>query len=179
MIDLLVIYTDNLDTAHAFYRDLGLEFTKERHGLGPEHYATELRGGIIFELYPATTKRPANPGLRLGLTLPARTRAPGRHTLTDPDGRTLVLTLTETAMTETEIHTAVTEHIGPNATTDIHRHPTGALSLTIHTTTDVISIDGQANTWAWTLNPSDDSAGHDHTTTSLTQALTDASNALN
>lgn len=178
MIDLLVIYTDDLATTHDFYSNLGLKFAKEQHGCGPEHYATELTGGGVLELYPATTKRPANAGMRLGLTLPADTRTPSRQNLTDPDGRTIVLTLTETAMTDTEINAAVAEHIGPHTTTDIHRHPSGALSLTIRTAADVISIDGQTGTWAWTLNPSDDSAGHDHTATSLTQALTDAGNAL-
>ncbi|MFI6697908.1 VOC family protein [Streptomyces sp. NPDC050509] len=94
-IDLLVIYSDELDACRAFYAGLGLTFAKERHGAGPEHYAAEL-DGTIFELYPSSARRPATGSLRLGLTLPAGAGAtPGRHTLTDPDGRTVVLTVQE------------------------------------------------------------------------------------
>ncbi|MBB1260170.1 VOC family protein [Streptomyces alkaliterrae] len=178
MIDLLVLYTNNLDSAHAFYSDLGLAFAKEQHGTGPEHYAAQLQNGAILELYPATPRRPANAGLRLGLTLPAGTRAPGRRQMSDPDGRALILTLTEQTMTTPEIETAVTERFGPTATADIHRHPTGALSVTIHAGGDTITLDGKGNSWGWTLNPAPDSAGHEHTATSLTNALDVASSTL-
>ncbi|MGJ6960365.1 glyoxalase/bleomycin resistance/dioxygenase family protein [Streptosporangium sp. G11] len=91
---LIVIYTDRLDACHAFYTGLGLTFIKERHGAGPEHYAVPL-GGTVFELYPASSSRPTTGGLRLGLTIPAgsaaQALAPGRHILTDPDGRVVDL----------------------------------------------------------------------------------------
>ncbi|MEU8382175.1 glyoxalase/bleomycin resistance/dioxygenase family protein [Streptosporangium sp. NPDC048865] len=92
--DLIVVYTDRLDACHAFYTGLGLTFVRERHGAGPEHYAASL-GGTVFELYPAGDRRPATGSLRLGLTVPAgptaRGPAPGRHVLTDPDGRVVDL----------------------------------------------------------------------------------------
>nr|WP_062330268.1 hypothetical protein [Herbidospora sakaeratensis] len=93
MIDLVVVYTDRLDECHAFYTALGLTFTKERHGAGPEHFAAQL-GPAVFELYPAAGKPPTG-RLRLGLTLPpGHGREPGLHTVTDPDGRTIALTVT-------------------------------------------------------------------------------------
>ncbi|GAA4183965.1 glyoxalase/bleomycin resistance/extradiol dioxygenase family protein [Streptosporangium oxazolinicum] len=91
---LIVVYTDRLDACHAFYTGLGLTFAKERHGAGPEHYAATL-GGTVFELYPAGGRRPVTGSLRLGFTVPAgstvRTLTPGRHVLTDPDGRVVDL----------------------------------------------------------------------------------------
>ncbi|WP_329376073.1 VOC family protein [Streptomyces sp. NBC_01351] len=96
-IDLLVIYTTRLEACRDFYAGLGLDLVPERHGNGPDHYAAILAGGGVLELYPAT-RRPETGYLRLGLTAPARgslARAAGRHDLTDPDGRTVVLTVTE------------------------------------------------------------------------------------
>ncbi|MFE2555987.1 VOC family protein [Streptomyces sp. NPDC059352] len=94
--DLIVLYTEQLDACHAFYSGLGLTLVREQHGNGPEHYAATLAHGTLLELYPAT-RRPATGYLRLGLTAPASaTSTPaGRHTLTDPDGRTVVLTIHE------------------------------------------------------------------------------------
>ncbi|MEU8041090.1 hypothetical protein [Streptosporangium sp. NPDC049078] len=89
---LIVIYTDQLDACHGFYSRLGLTFVKEQHGAGPEHYAATL-DGTVFELYPATSRRPATGSLRLGFTVPADavTLSPGRHVLTDPDDRVVEL----------------------------------------------------------------------------------------
>lgn len=99
---LIVIYTDRLDGCRAFYAGLGLTFTKERHGAGPEHYAA-LLDGTVFELYPADGRRPATGSLRLGFTVPAGSTAlafaPGRHVLTDPDGRVVDLRVTEEGTT--------------------------------------------------------------------------------
>ncbi|WP_066361968.1 guanosine polyphosphate pyrophosphohydrolase [Herbidospora mongoliensis] len=93
MLDLIVLYTDRLDACHAFYSGLGLTFQKEQHGSGPEHFSTTL-GSVVFELYPAGEKPPTG-RLRIGLTLPPGSGVePGRHTLTDPDGRTVALTVT-------------------------------------------------------------------------------------
>ncbi|MGW3091327.1 VOC family protein [Streptomyces sp. NPDC001108] len=96
-IDLVVIYTPWLDACRDFYTGIGLEFVREQHGTGPMHYAAPLPGGGVLELYPAT-RHPATGSLRLGLTAPAHAGSPhpaGRHTLTDPDGRTVVLTITD------------------------------------------------------------------------------------
>ncbi|MEU4353352.1 VOC family protein [Streptomyces virginiae] len=96
-IDLLVICTTRLEECRAFYAGLGLDLVPEKHGDGPDHYAAAFADGGVLELYPAT-RRPETGYLRLGLTAPARDtegRTPGRHTLTDPDGRTVVLTVPE------------------------------------------------------------------------------------
>ncbi|MER7623023.1 VOC family protein [Streptomyces sp. NPDC126503] len=92
--DLIVLYTENLDACRDFYSGLGLALVRERHGTGPVHYAATLAHGTVLELYPAT-RRPPTGYLRLGLTAPAgaTSRPPGRHTLADPDGRTVVLTV--------------------------------------------------------------------------------------
>ncbi|MEW1548650.1 hypothetical protein [Streptomyces tsukubensis] len=89
--DLTVIYTEQLDACRAFYTGLGLPLLPERHGTGPEHYAAEL-DGTVFELYPAG-RRGVTGYLRLGLVAAAPGLRPGQHTLTDPDGRTVVLTV--------------------------------------------------------------------------------------
>ncbi|GAA5051955.1 catechol 2,3-dioxygenase-like lactoylglutathione lyase family enzyme [Thermocatellispora tengchongensis] len=95
---LIVIYTDHLRECAAFYSGLGLPLQAEQHGNGPEHHAAEL-GTMVVELYPATEHRPATGSLRLGFRLPhhaaPRDLPPGRHLLTDPDGRTIDLEITE------------------------------------------------------------------------------------
>ncbi|MER7762509.1 glyoxalase/bleomycin resistance/dioxygenase family protein [Streptomyces sp. NPDC097619] len=89
-VTLLVLYSPRLEECRRFYPDLGLDFVAERHGRGPDHYATVLPNGMVFELYPARPGRRTD-ALRLGLAVngiganPPLT--PGRHVLTDPDGR--------------------------------------------------------------------------------------------
>jgi len=98
-MNLLVLYTAHLEECRAFYSELGLEFTAEQHGDGPEHYAAVLADGTVIELYPARAGRETGDALRLGLGLiidsakAGTLLAPGRRTLTDPDGRTVALTL--------------------------------------------------------------------------------------
>ncbi|WP_017540632.1 VOC family protein [Nocardiopsis halophila] len=86
---LLVLYTERLEECRDFYGALGLAFEREKHGDGPEHYAAVLADGTVFELYPAGARPTGR--LRLGLDIDGgRARpplAPGRHVLTDPDGR--------------------------------------------------------------------------------------------
>jgi catechol 2,3-dioxygenase-like lactoylglutathione lyase family enzyme len=95
VLSLLVIYTERREECRTWYAGLGLEFVREKHGDGPEHDAATLADGCVLELYPAGT-RGATGRIRLGLTLPARAhgREPGRYLLTDPDGRTVDLTVT-------------------------------------------------------------------------------------
>ncbi|MFZ3495705.1 glyoxalase/bleomycin resistance/dioxygenase family protein [Streptomyces sp. 5.8] len=94
-VSLLVLYTPRLEECRRFYAALGLAFTAERHGRGPEHYAAVLPDGMVLELYPARDDRLTGV-LRLGLAVDAEvTRpplAPGRHRFTDPDGRTVEIT---------------------------------------------------------------------------------------
>ena len=85
--NLVVLYCVNLEECRQFYTDLGLDFTTEQHGKGPRHYAAILADGVVFELYPAGPGRETG-ALRLGFTLAcAEGLTPGRHLLTDPDGR--------------------------------------------------------------------------------------------
>ncbi|MFE7099598.1 VOC family protein [Streptomyces erythrochromogenes] len=102
-IDLLVIYTARLEECRDFYAGLGLDLVPEKHGSGPDHYAAAFADGGVLELYPAT-RRPETGYLRLGLTVAAHRaagRSAGRHNLTDPDGRTVVLTVPEPGATTT------------------------------------------------------------------------------
>ena len=89
---LLVLYCAHLEECRSFYGGLGLSFTAEQHGQGPGHYAAVLADGVVFELYPAGTDRETGV-LRLGFSVTGTTAtpplAPGRHRLTDPDGRTV------------------------------------------------------------------------------------------
>ncbi|MGE7387609.1 VOC family protein [Streptomyces sp. NPDC004126] len=85
MIGLLVIYTNRLEECREFYAGLGLDLVPERHGNGPDHYSATLADGSVLELYPVG-RRPETGYLRLGLN------GDSPRTLTDPDGRTVVLT---------------------------------------------------------------------------------------
>src|SRR3954470_3902711 len=69
-LNLVVIRTADLTRAEQFYRALGLAFTKERHGMGPEHWAAEL-GPTVFEIYPADGSPPAPASTRLGFRVPS------------------------------------------------------------------------------------------------------------
>ncbi len=91
-VTLLVIYTQRLSECVAFYTDLGLPLVREQHGQGPVHYAAELAGGLVLELYPGQPERITG-RLRLGFSAAATTAHPdGEHRLTDPDGRVVLLT---------------------------------------------------------------------------------------
>ncbi len=61
---LFVLRVADLDRSRSFYEALGLRFTLERHGSGPEHLAAEVEG-IVFELYPRGTG-PESTGTRIG-----------------------------------------------------------------------------------------------------------------
>ncbi|MFI5763536.1 MULTISPECIES: VOC family protein [unclassified Streptomyces] len=102
-LSLLVLYTPQLEDCRRFYADLGLAFTAERHGRGPEHYAAVLPDGMVLELYPATDERLTG-SLRLGLAVDAAAvrppLAPGRHRLVDPDGRTVEVSAVEVTAVE-------------------------------------------------------------------------------
>ena len=67
-LNLLVIRSSDIDRAAAFYRHLGLSFTRHAHGSGPEHYAAELND-MVFEIYPASLKWPLTIGTRIGFVV--------------------------------------------------------------------------------------------------------------
>jgi catechol 2,3-dioxygenase-like lactoylglutathione lyase family enzyme len=92
-LDLLVLYCGDPAACRDFYAGLGLTFTKEQHGAGPEHWAAVLAGGTVLELYPAAPDRRTG-RVRIGFTIPAATAGltPGRHLVQDPEGRTVEIT---------------------------------------------------------------------------------------
>jgi lactoylglutathione lyase len=63
-LNLVVIRVADLDRSQQFFEALGLRFSREKHGNGPEHLAAEL-GGVVFEIYPRGSG-PATVGVRLG-----------------------------------------------------------------------------------------------------------------
>lgn len=69
-LNLVVIRAEDIDRAAAFYRLLGLEFQKHRHGSGPEHYASE-EGGTVFEIYPRQKQAEGSAGTRIGFRVPS------------------------------------------------------------------------------------------------------------
>jgi len=66
-ITLIVLKTDDLERLRAFYELLGMEFVRERHEKGPEHYSTRLGHDVVLELYPGDV---TNTGLGLMLAEP-------------------------------------------------------------------------------------------------------------
>ena len=109
-IRLLVLKTNQLDRLFPFYRALGIEFTEERHGSGPPHFAT-IVGNVVFELYPTAADRIPDNTTRLGFNVTnlhdvmATLQSLGTHVLApakvtdwgygaivhDPDGRVVEL----------------------------------------------------------------------------------------
>jgi len=109
-LNLVVLRSSDVARAVAFYTQLGLQFTRHRHGNGPEHFAAELPGGV-FELYPLAPDGPSTLGTRIGFRVPsldttiaALTTCPGavvspakdsewgrRAVITDPDGHRVEL----------------------------------------------------------------------------------------
>lgn len=108
-LKLLVLKTSDLERMRGFYDLLGVEFTPERHGNGPLHYAGMV-GNAVFELYPlppgaaavAATPRlgfavaDVNRVMRqlesFGVTIvskPRQTEWGLRAVVKDPDGRTV------------------------------------------------------------------------------------------
>ena len=67
-LNLVVLRVADIDRSAAFYRLLGLEFTKHAHGSGPLHYASDS-SGFVFELYPASPEQPVSPSMRIGFAV--------------------------------------------------------------------------------------------------------------
>ncbi|MFT3883797.1 MAG: hypothetical protein QM703_29720 [Gemmatales bacterium] len=107
-VNLLVLRCKDVEHTRRFYEQLGLTFIEEKHGAGPQHYASDT-GSFVLELYPvAEGQQPDN--VRIGLSVPMLADLAGniRHNseitivkppyaaadrivmvLQDPDGRKL------------------------------------------------------------------------------------------
>lgn len=68
LLNLVVLCSQDVERSKSFYEALGLQFLKERHGSGPEHYACEL-GKTVIEIYPLTAEKAVAPCTRLGFTV--------------------------------------------------------------------------------------------------------------
>jgi len=62
---LLVLKSRQVERLRQFYAFLGIAFTQERHGSGPEHHAATM-GDVVFELYPLTAEANEEGPPRLG-----------------------------------------------------------------------------------------------------------------
>lgn len=72
LLNLVVIRSEDLDRSERFYRVLGLNFERHRHGSGPEHLAAQpYMDGSVFEIYPANAKSGATTGVRIGFNIDA------------------------------------------------------------------------------------------------------------
>jgi lactoylglutathione lyase len=67
-LNLIVIRAENPDRTAKFYAALGLRFSKERHGQGPEHYACAMEAGV-FEIYPLKAGDERTTGARIGFSV--------------------------------------------------------------------------------------------------------------
>jgi catechol 2,3-dioxygenase-like lactoylglutathione lyase family enzyme len=67
-LNLVVLRVCDIEPSAAFYRLLGLEFTRHSHGSGPQHYASEANG-FVFELYPASPEQPVSASTRIGFAV--------------------------------------------------------------------------------------------------------------
>lgn len=67
-VNLLVLRCKDIEITRRFYEGLGMAFTKEKHGTGPEHYAWE-NAGFVLELYPVKDDQVPD-SVRLGFSTP-------------------------------------------------------------------------------------------------------------
>lgn len=70
-LQLVVLRSPDIARAAAFYSRLGLQFSQHRHGSGPEHFAAELPGGSVFELYPLAPDGASTTGTHVGFRVPS------------------------------------------------------------------------------------------------------------
>jgi len=61
----IVIRVADVERTKQLYQTLGLVFSREQHGSGPEHFAAVL-GGVVFEIYPQKHPMDQERGVRLG-----------------------------------------------------------------------------------------------------------------
>jgi lactoylglutathione lyase len=70
MLSLVVIRAQDIDRLACFYAVLGLQFTKHRHGNGPEHLSSMV-GETVFEIYPLNGENERTVSTRLGFSVPS------------------------------------------------------------------------------------------------------------
>ena len=68
-LNLLVLRAADTVAVVRFYAALGIEFVKEQHGSGPEHYSGKA-GSALLEIYPLGNGA-VTTGIRLGFSVPA------------------------------------------------------------------------------------------------------------
>lgn len=66
-LNLLVLRARDIAALVRFYAALGIEFNKEQHGSGPEHYSGKA-GAVLLEIYPIGSGA-ATTAIRLGFTV--------------------------------------------------------------------------------------------------------------
>ena len=96
-LSTLVLYVADVEKSAEWYRSaLGIRWTNERHGDGPEHMSAEI-GGTVIELYPAGERLPSRCRIeleladRFGDADQASDAFPRR--VEDPDGNVIAVTL--------------------------------------------------------------------------------------
>jgi lactoylglutathione lyase len=77
MLSLVVIRAQDIDRLASFYAALGFQFTKHRHGEGPEHLSSTI-GEMVFEIYPSKNASESTVFTRLGFSVPSLTNALGQ-----------------------------------------------------------------------------------------------------
>jgi lactoylglutathione lyase len=111
-LSLMVLRTDNIESALAFYHAIGLHFQQEQHGAGPIHFSCQI-GTTVMEIFPAEVgkapDRKSGGATMLGFTVssldetlqalanlgiiplsPPKQSAWGRRAVVlDPDGRAI------------------------------------------------------------------------------------------
>ncbi|MFZ2871601.1 VOC family protein [Zavarzinia sp.] len=114
---LVVIKARDPEGLSRFYAALGLHFECERHGNGPEHYASRV-GASVFEIYPRASDTDSTSSTRIGFGVAdldaactnvligrgrmvraaADTPWGRRAVVTDPEGHTVEIVETEKPM---------------------------------------------------------------------------------
>src|SRR5262245_582287 len=70
VLNLVVLRCTDLEKSLYFYQAIGCQFTEEKHGQGPKHYATRI-GDVVVELYPVSKDTLLPSSVRLGFQVPS------------------------------------------------------------------------------------------------------------
>jgi predicted enzyme related to lactoylglutathione lyase len=68
ILNLVVIRSVDIHQSVRFYQALGFDFALERHGGGPEHYAS-VANGVDFEIYPLAAGGNPTTDVRIGFAV--------------------------------------------------------------------------------------------------------------